>query len=428
MIAKRTFLRSEEGDGGEGGGGPQYDEVSFMDKLNDPEFLIKTKSPSEEKEKEKDSDTKNKNDEADRKEKEKDKEKDQKDKDGEEKEKDKKDDSEFPDLAKKKEKAKDGSFNETDFDAQTEKILKQLEEKGHPGDVYKQLRAELKEARKSSSNVDLEKIPEYLAIKEKAEKSDALASEIEALKQKNSELLSLGDEATARQLPEYIDRVQKPREQMEEFLGNLAALNEMDKQIFLDIIFEENLKVQDAALDKLAKDIGPRNAGRVERLIDDYRKTVEVEKQIMSNAKQSIEKSRADRAKQLADQERVKVLAYKSELKSSFDKYAQRIPGFTDSVGSLTETGKAALASAETVDISDLDSSDIAFMAFAAKSLTPLRNRLAELEKENAILKSGKGSSKTFGDGSSSENNDSDDYDPDDGMSMSEALAKRLKR
>lgn len=419
MKQKQAFLRNEEG--GEGGdGGANYDEVSFMDRLSDPDFLIEAKGGDKPEKKEPEKKEPEKK-EPEKKESEK--------KEPEKKEESKDDDFEFPDPTKKKKKEKEEGFNESDFDKQTETILKQLEEKGHPGDVYKQLRAELKEARKKTETVDLSKIPEYIEAKDKADRFDSLQSEIDALKQKNSELLSLGDEATARQLPEYVDKVQKPREQMEEFLANLAELNEMDKQILIDIVFEENIKVQDAALDKLAKDIGPRNAGRVERLIDDYKKTVEVEKQIMANAKQSIEKSRADRLREIEQQERTKVLAYKAEVKSSFEKYAQRIPGFTDSVGSLTETGKAALATAETLDILDLDSGDIAFMAFSAKSLQPLRSRIAELEKENAVLKSGSKSTKTFGDGSSGDSGGEDDGDdPDDGISLSDALAKRLKR
>jgi hypothetical protein len=297
------------------------------------------------------------------------------------------DDEEFPALGDKK---AEPVKPDLDFDAQTDAIVKAIEAKGHPGDEYKRLRAELKSLKEKKPIADLEAIPEVQELKQKAAEADRFKAEAEALRERQRELLKVNDEVAVKESDEFIEAVRKPIAAMEGVVKQIAESAEIDAETLFSVITEPSIAKQDKMLEALHDKVGSRMAGRIERFCDDYKAIESKGSEMLANASKNAERARLAREQAIRAEQAQKEELFKVSVESSFANYAKRIPGFTDSTGNLTDVAQATMAKTAAVDVSTLGPDDLGYMAFAANALPEARKAIVALQKELAILKGSK--------------------------------------
>lgn len=288
------------------------------------------------------------------------------------------------------------AFDETKFDAETERMLKSLEEKGHPGEVYKDLRAKLKDA--TQQNLQLQSRAsndELVQVRAELAAAQEKAAEADRLRELNKSLASEHELLAVQASPEYDTRVRTPLQEMEGVVEEMAKALGVESDELYSAIEDRNIVTQNQKLDALRTKIGnARTMGQIERLCDDYTGIMKVRHKLETTAS-DIFKQEAQRKQQQAQQEqeqRTKV--FKTTTESTFKKFAERIPGYTDSTGNLTATGRAAMEKAKTIDIHTLDEQDLAWMAYCAQGIPDLRKEVVRLRRENEELKANSGGNK----------------------------------
>lgn len=294
---------------------------------------------------------------------------------------------EFPDITSKKPASQPADL---DFDAQTEAIVKAIEAKGHPGDEYKRLRAELKELRQRKPIDDLDSIPEVKELKMKAAEAERLKAEADALRERQRELLRANDEVAVKESDEYINAVRTPLREMESVVQQISESIEVDADTLFSIIAEPNIAKQDKMLEALHQKVGSRMAGRIERFCDDYKAISSKGAAMLADASKNAERARLAREQAIRQEEEQKVELFRTSVEASFEKYAKNIPGFTDSSKQLTDVAKSIMARTATIDITTLGPDDLGYMAFAANALPEARKHIKELREEIALLKGSK--------------------------------------
>jgi ElaB/YqjD/DUF883 family membrane-anchored ribosome-binding protein len=274
-----------------------------------------------------------------------------------------------------------------DFDAQTDAIVAAITAKGHPGDEYKRLRAELKALKEKKPIEDLDSIPEIQTLRQQAAEAERLKGEAEALRQRNKELLQANNEVEVKESDEFIAQVKQPISNIEKMVGQIAQTAEISPADIFSVITEQDIIKQDRMLEQLHQKLGSRTAGRIERFCDDYKAAVSKGEEMLASSGQNAERARLARENASKQQAEQKVELFKASVEASFTQYAKNIPGYTDSSGNLTDIAHAAMHSASVVDINSLGPDDIGYLAFAANALPETRKAIAALRKENAILK-----------------------------------------
>lgn len=297
------------------------------------------------------------------------------------------DDDDFEELPAFGSKQKVEDAPDLDFDAQTDAIVAAITAKGHPGDEYKRLRAELKALKTAKPIADIDSIPEVQTLKQKAAEAEQLRLEAEALRQRNKELLQVNNEVEVKESDEFISKVTKPIENIEAMVKQIAAVSEIDASTLFSIIAEPDIIKQDKLLEQLHQKVGSRTAGRIERFCDDYKAAEAKGAELLASSGKNAEKARLARETAAREEASRKVELFKASVESSFTKYAKAVPGFTDSSGNLTDVAQAAMASASVVDLNSLGPDDIGYLAFTANALPEVRRALAAAKKELAILK-----------------------------------------
>lgn len=310
---------------------------------------------------------------------------------------------EFPELGKPKEPVSE-EFNEADFDAKTEEELKDLGDADKAARRFKELKTQLKELKKAASTKQPAAVSGELPaeIKTELETLRSQAAEVEGLRQRNQELLRVNDEVAVRESPEFIAAIVQPINDMNAVIAQMAEAAGVDVKALIDIVIEQDIVVQDKALEQVQSRLGPRMAGRLERLSDDYKAITHKSTKMLAEAPKTLATSRQQREAEAQAEKQLQVTAFKSATEESFKTYAARVPGFTDSSGALTDIAKATLAKTATIDPSTLAPSDLGYMAFCANAFPEARREIVRLQKENALLKTGKKPSGALGGGGGS--------------------------
>jgi hypothetical protein len=274
-----------------------------------------------------------------------------------------------------------------DFDAQTDAIVAAITAKGHPGDEYKRLRAELKVLKEQKPIADIDSIPEVQTLRQQAAEAERLRGEAEALRQRNKELLQVNNEVEVKESDEFITQVRQPIQAIEKLVGQIAETSKIDPSSIFAVITETDIIKQDQMLEQLHQKLGSRTAGRIERFCDDYKAAEAKGAALLASSGTNAEKARLAREAALRQEADQKVQLFKASVESSFTKYAKTVPGFTDSSGQLTDVAIAAMNGASVVDLNTLGPDDIGYLAFTATALPEARKAIAALRKELAILK-----------------------------------------
>ena len=300
------------------------------------------------------------------------------------------DEDEFPDLGSD-DTADDQAeeFNEEAFDKETQALLKSIEEKGHPGDVYKKLRAELKEAKLSQGvkQVSPDDIPEYVELKKEVEELKSIKDEVEGLRQQRDELLKVADEAAIEVLPEFVKNVKEPLATMDQDLNAIATATGVEKAALLAVIREKDVAKQDKMIGELEESLSRRALSRLERIIEDYPKVIETRDRMYENKSAEIAKSRENQELESKKKSEAQIQEFHAHTKEAFTRYAKSIPGFIDSTGNLSQMAQTEMKKAMAINIHDLSTGDVAFLAFAARAIGPMREEIRRLQGSSGAPK-----------------------------------------
>tara|TARA_A200000159_G_scaffold103221_1_gene95955 strand:+ start:11716 stop:12996 length:1281 start_codon:yes stop_codon:yes gene_type:complete len=278
------------------------------------------------------------------------------------------------------------AFDESAFDAETAALLKGLEDKGHPGDVYKDLRAKLKDY-ESGAVGNADKDSEIAQLSEKVASLEETAAEVEAMKERVVSIASRNSVLLLEESPEYQDKVVTPHEEIKKTVAALAEVREMDPKEIWDVISENDPVKRTAALDSLESRIGGRNAMEVAAMAKDIRVISHIDKTMRENADEIVKAARDRELSESSKEAGVRSEAFKGAAKENFEKLASKIPGFTDGNGQLSAAAKKSLAKSSLVRVNDLTTSDLGYMAFAVESLPQALKHIQSMEKQIQDLK-----------------------------------------
>lgn len=339
-----------------------------------------------------------------------------------------------PDLpvigAVKKDEVEDKPvFDADSFDAETNAILKKIEDAGHPGDVYKGLRAELKKYKSGEvasetyqkQLEELQKTNKELA--EKAAQVDAVNERMQGIVQRNAELALQED-------PEYQSKVISPYNEIKRTVAAISETKGIEEAEIWAAIKEPNIAKRMQMVDALEeRGLSGRYALAIESMSKQREDVIEADRRMRSSAVAIAEQRKNAELAQQAGMTEEQVRAFQQAAKASFERYASKIPGFTDGSGNMTDLAKSAQARSVTVDPGTLGSGDLGYMVFSTNALPEALREIKRLEAENRDLRVAAGKSgKTISGGSRKKApKDKDDVDADGKpLSLMEHFAKNF--
>lgn len=279
------------------------------------------------------------------------------------------------------------AFDEAAFDAATEAEVAGMDAKA--GTRFKELKVKLKETTKELLAAKTAPPVVPPEVTQELESLRAIKSEVDGLRQRNQELLKVNDEVAVRESPDFVAKVTKPIQEMDEVLAIIAEGSGIDINTLAAVITEVNPAKQDQMLDQLESKLG-RSSRRLERLADDYKAIKHTEATMLADAPKTIERTRVQRQEQERQEHEARRGEFRAATNDAFKEYAKRVPGFTDSAGGLSATGQAVLDKTAAIDPATLAPGDLAYMSFCANSFPAARAAIVRLEKENALLRAGK--------------------------------------
>lgn len=304
------------------------------------------------------------------------------------------DEEDLPTIGKAPEPAKkdDEPLSEERYDLSTDEIAALLEKSGHPGDLYKTLRASIKAQKQKIQALKAETKTRTVdpSITAELETLRTKAAEADALRKRNEELLLVNDQVAVRESPEYKDKVLASYDAIEDVVKIIAEANSLDAKTLASIVLEADPIKQDKAIDALSAKVGIRSATRLANICDDYKKTQALEKAMLEKPDKTLSASKIRQDEERKKEKDLTYGAYKAATADVFKERAKLVPGFVDSAGQLTPLGESVRDANASIDPSTLSPGDIAVMAFAANSFNDLRRAYTQLKKENASLKAGR--------------------------------------
>ena len=308
---------------------------------------------------------------------------------------------EFPVLGQPVTPTAPEPFDEVKFDAETAEEVKGMDVSQTTR--WKLLKSKVKESEKAAAaaRTALATAPVPAAVQTELETLRPIALEVEALRQRNQELLLANDQTAVREQPEFIAAVTKPIGEMTAILNTIATGSGLDPADLCAVVEEADIAKQDKMLDALQVTLGSRMVSRLERLSDDYKAILVKEAELLAEAPKTLARSAVARQQAQQAEAALRVGAFKAAVGETFTAYAARVPGFTDSSGAMTDLAISVRAKTEALDVASLAPSDLGFMAFCANSFPEARRALVALQKENALLRAGKPLPKPLGGNSS---------------------------
>lgn len=272
----------------------------------------------------------------------------------------------------------EGSFDESKFDEETAAVLKALEEKGHPGDVYKKVREELKEARQATMTPEQEK--EMAELKLKAEEVDGLRARLDDLSNQSAQM-------RVENSDQYIREVIKPAENIFKKAEELAAQYEGDPEVIKNIIRERDRRTQNEMVTEQLKDMSDFDRNEVFRMVQDFGKLIDKREDMMQDAEKSIE---AIEAKRIQEEEASRAEQRKNVqtmLKDMWGKYEDKIPGLLDESGNQSSELKQLMSKSLSIDFAKAKGRDQAYASFAGVVLPYLVKQMNSQAAELAEYK-----------------------------------------
>lgn len=275
------------------------------------------------------------------------------------------------------ESKKEGDFDPDSYDAQTQKMVKAMEEKGHPGDAFAEVRAELKKAKEA-----LSKQQPSEDIQAELKELRSISEQYEGLKQRLDEVSSESAQLKVQNSPEYEREVLAPVSKILERAEQIAEVYEVEAAVLKDIVRNPDIKQRDQMLKEYAETLGPVGSGEIGRLASEFSSYRDKREQMLENAEAELERLQIQeiKANELA------LKAHNEQMqtlqKSMWESNKELIPGFVQENGEVTETYTKMMSKGLSIDFSKARAKDQAFAAFAGTVLPHMAKELAILKKE----------------------------------------------
>lgn len=267
-------------------------------------------------------------------------------------------------------------FNEADFDKQTEDSVVGMEAKA--GDKFRELRAELKEAKKQVISPD---------VTAKLQELELRAQEAEGLRERLEEISSQSAKLKVEASDEYSNSIVKPVMEIFQKADELAGLYDIDPSAFKDIIKERDRKVQNQMIAEHLSDLSDFDRSEAYRMIQDFGLIMNNREKMLSNADKEIERQQIQRIESdkafLAEQKK----AVQIIQKDIWEKYKDKIPGFLED-GKETSEYKKLMAKSLSIDFSQSKARDQAYASFAGVALPHAMKELHAMRKRLSVYES----------------------------------------
>lgn len=283
----------------------------------------------------------------------------------------------------------ESKFDADAYDIQTQKMVKAMEEKGHPGDAFAEVRSELKKAKealaKQQPSEDVQ--AELRDLRSKAEQYDGLKQRLDEVSAESAQL-------KVQNSPEYEREILAPVSKILERAEQIAEVYEVEAAVLKDIVRNPDIKQRDQMLKEYAESLGPVGSGEIGRLASEFSGYRDKREQMLENAEAELERLQVQelKANELAlkaHNEQVQALQ-----KNMWESNKELIPGFVEENGEVTETYKQMMSKGLSIDFSKARAKDQAFAAFAGTVLPHMAKQLAALKKELSEYKKNEESSK----------------------------------
>jgi hypothetical protein len=267
-------------------------------------------------------------------------------------------------------------FDEADFDKQTEESVVGMEAKA--GDKFRELRAELKEAKKQVISPDITTKLQYLELK---------AQEAEGLRERLEEISSQSAKLKVEASDEYNNSIVKPAMEIFQKADQLAGLYDIDPSAFKDIIRERDRKVQNQMIAEHLSDLSDFDRSEAYRMVQDFSSLMNSREKMLSNADKEIERQQVQRIESdkafLAEQKK----AVQVIQKDIWEKYKDKIPGFLED-GKETSEYKKLMSKSLSIDFSQSKARDQAYASFAGVALPHAMKELHAMRKRLSVYES----------------------------------------
>jgi hypothetical protein len=289
----------------------------------------------------------------------------------------------FPDASETpveaKEEPKTEAFDEVAFDKQTEEEVKGMDAKA--GEKFRALKAELKEAKKTTITPD---------VKAKLQELEIKAAEVDGLKERMIELSSQSARLQMENEEVYQNEVLKPVANLFEDADSLSTRVEVDPNVLRSIIKERDLSVQEALIEEHFGAKSLLIQSKVADMVIKFNTLVSKRDEMLANAETKIEKLRAERVETEKKVLREQRLAVQTIQKQLWEEHKELIPGLIDDDGNETEMYKKLVSRGLSIDFGMARAKDQARAAlsgtvlpFALKQIRELEIRLSAYEQDD---------------------------------------------
>jgi hypothetical protein len=288
------------------------------------------------------------------------------------------------------EKRDEKSFDETAYDAQTDRIVKEMEKQGHPGEAYRELRQQNKDLLKQ---VQAGVVPPD--VKKQLDEFKAKAEEAEGLRERLKEISKKDAQLQLESSDEYRNTVLAPVRQIMDDIKQIAQSYGVDAGDVELIVKTADLKERQALLDQLKGDASTAGLGvvgmnEVSRLAGKFNDLRLMRSRMLEEATERVEKMKVqeiETTKLQLEEHRKNVQAIKD---AQWEDYKDIIPGLLDEDGNETPEMKKLRARVTSIDFSNARAKDQAFAAFSGvlfshvvKELHEANKRLEKYEKKS---------------------------------------------
>jgi len=280
-------------------------------------------------------------------------------------------------------------FDENSYDAQTNRILKEMKEAGHPGEAFKSLREEnkslIKQVNEGVIPVETQRKLDELQLK--AEEAEGLRERIQEISKKDAQL-------SLESSDEYQNEVLTPVGKIMDNVKDLSESYRVDIEVLNQIIKTPDLKEREALIrenrgDESTAGLGVVGSNEISRLAADFSKLRDKRHNMLSEASERVERQRADditQTKAQLEEHRQSVQTMQSDY---WDNYKEVIPGLVDDNGKETGEFQKLRSRSAAIDFSNARAKDQAYASFAGVLLPYAMKQMKETEKRLAQYEKG---------------------------------------
>lgn len=269
------------------------------------------------------------------------------------------------------------SFDESAFDKETAAIVKSLEEKGHPGDVYKDLRQKLKDAQKQ---LETKQVPED--VQEQLETLKAKAEEADALRERLEEVSSVSAKVRVEASDAFRKEVLAPAQDILLATKELAESYGIDQDSLNALIVEKDRKVRNQLIESHLSDFSEMDRQDVYSMIRKYGEIETKRSEMLQNAEAELAAKKAEREESSTKEAEERKKQFRTIQDSVWGKYSEKIPGALDETGNLSKEFASLKKKALLINPSAYDARDEAYTAFTGTVFPELVKRLIKQDRK----------------------------------------------